>query len=354
MLRHDLKRTASALAAAALLWSAAGTAAAIGADAGITVSNTASVVYTVNSVVQPAAVSNAADFVVDRLVDLTVTAVPVSEVLVTPNTDGAFLFTVQNDSNAELGFNLSALDSATNPFAPPVDNFDPTTLTAVVDAGVIGTYEPGIDVATTIDNLAEDGTIGVWVVAAIPGGQGNGDAAAVTLTVTAREPGAGGGAITEEANPESPLAMETVFGDGTGDTDGNQDGAFSDSGAYLVQSADVTITKTETLISDPINGAAPNARHIPGAIVEYTVTVTNDALSAFPATSLTISDVLPGDVSFRPDTYGVGFGIDLDGTAQSNAADADQGSEAGGTVTVTVPSLAADDDAVITFRVTVD
>ena len=76
MLRHDLKRMASALAAAALLWSAAGTASAVGADAGTTVSNTASVVYTVNSVVQPAVVSNAADFVVDRRVDLTVTAVP--------------------------------------------------------------------------------------------------------------------------------------------------------------------------------------------------------------------------------------------------------------------------------------
>ena len=95
-----------------------------------------------------------------------------------------------------------------------------------------------------------------------------------------------------------------------------------------MQSADVTITKTETLISDPINGVAPNARHIPGAIVEYVVTVTNDATSALPATSLTISDVLSGDVTFEPDTYGVGFGIDLDGVAQSNAADLDQGSEA--------------------------
>lgn len=353
MLRHDLKRMASTLAAAALLWSAADTASAIGADAGTTVSNTASVVYTVNAVVQPAVASNAADFVVDRLVDLTVTAIPVTYVAVTPATDGAFLFSVANTSNATLGFNLSAANNATDPFGG-TDNFDPTTLTAVVDAGVIGTYEPGVDVATTMDTVIEDGTFGVWVVAAIPGGQGNLDIAAVTLTATAREPGVGGAALTEEANPEDPLVMETVFGDGAGDTDAANDAAFSDSGAYQVASADVTITKTETLISDPVNGAAPNARHIPGALVEYVVTVTNDAASAFPATTLTISDVLPGDVSFAPDTYGVGFGIDLDGTPQSNAADADQGSEAGGTVTVTVPSLAAGASAVITFRVTVD
>jgi len=353
MLRHDLKRMASTLAAAALLWSAADTASAVGADAGITISNTASVVYSVNAVVQPAAVSNAADFVVDRLVDLTVTAIPVTYVAVTPATDGAFLFSVANTSNATLGFNLSAANNATDPFGG-TDNFDPTTLTAVVDAGVLGTYEPGVDVATTADTIAEDGTFGVWVVAAIPGGQGNLDIAAVTLTATAREPGVGGAALTEEANPENPLVMETVFGDGAGDTDAAQDAAFSDSGAYQVSSADVTITKTETLISDPINGVAPNARHIPGAIVEYVVTVSNNALSALSATTLTISDVLPGDVAFEPDTYGVGFGIDLDGVPQSNAADADQGSAAAGTVTVTVPSLAPGASAIITFRVSVN
>ncbi|MEX2207313.1 MAG: hypothetical protein WEF50_13880 [Myxococcota bacterium] len=343
---------ASTLAAAALLWSAADTASAIGADAGTTVSNTASVVYTVNAVVQPAVASNAADFVVDRLVDLTVTAIPVTYVSVTPAADGAFLFSVANTSNATLGFDLITANNATDPFGG-TDNFDPTTLTAVVDAGVLGTYEPGVDVATTMDTVVEDGTFGVWVVAAIPGGQGNLDIAAITLTATAREPGAGGAALVEEVGAEDPLVMETVFGDGVGDTDAANDASYSDSGAYQVASADVTITKTETLISDPIN-AGVNPRHIPGAVVEYEVTVTNDALSAFPATTLTISDVLPGDVTFATDTYGAGFGIDLDGLALSNAVDADAGSEAGGTVTVTVPTLAAGASAVITFQVTVN
>jgi len=89
MLRHDLKRMASTLAAAALLWSAAGTASAVGTDAGTVISNTATVVFTVNAVVQPAVASTAVDFVVDRRVDLTVAAVPVSEVIVNPNTNGA-------------------------------------------------------------------------------------------------------------------------------------------------------------------------------------------------------------------------------------------------------------------------
>lgn len=354
MLRHDLKRMASALATAALLWSTAGTASAVGADAGTVISNTATVDYSVNTVVQPTVASVAVDFVVDRLIDLTVTAVPVAYVAVTPASDGAFLFTLTNTSNAALGFNLSAANNATDPFGG-TDNFDPSALVAVVDAGVLGTYEPLTDVATTVDTLPEDGSIGVWVVATIPGGQGNGDISAVTLTATARETTAnGGGAVSEQANPEDPAVMETVFGDGAGDTDAANAADFSDSGAYQVESADVTITKTETLISDPVNGAAPNARHIPGAIVEYVVTVTNDAASALSATTLTISDVLPGDVTFEADTYGAGFGIDLDTVAQSNAVDLDQGSEVGGTVTVTVPSLAPGASAVITFRVSVD
>jgi uncharacterized repeat protein (TIGR01451 family) len=354
MLRHDLKRLASTLAAAALLWSAADTASAVGADAGTTVSNTASVVFTVNAVAQPAVASNAASFLVDRRVDMTLTAVPVAEVNVTPNSNGAFLFTLTNTSNTAIGFNLSAANSATNPFAPPVDSFDPTTLTVFVDAGVLGTYEPGVDIATTINSLGEDLATGVWVVGAIPAGALNGTAAAVALSATARETGVAGAVITEEANPEAAGTMETVFADGIGVTDANQDGVISRSGAFLVQSADVTITKTETLISDPINGVAPNARHIPGAVVQYVVTVTNAASSALSATALTISDVVPAGVTFAANTYAAGQGIDLGGTPQTNAVDGDNGSFGGATVTVTLPTLAPGASAVITFRVTVD
>ncbi len=350
MLRHDLKRMARALAAAALLWSAAGTASAAGADAGNTVSNTASVVYSVNSVVQPAVASLAVDFLVDRLVDFTVTEVVGTEVVVTPNSNGAFLFTITNTSNAALGFNLSATNNATNPFAPPADSFDPTTLTAVVDAGTIGTYEPLVDVVTTVDSVAEDGFVGVWVIAAIQPGLINNDVAAVSLAATARETGGGGLVLTEQANPENPAAMETVFNDGAGLDDIAQDGIFSRRGAFIVASADVTISKTETLISDPINGAAPNARRIPGAVVEYVITVSNGALSALSATTLTISDVIPPDVTYSAGT------IDLDGTPQTDATGDDNGEFTVGpdTVTVTVATLAPGADAVITFRVTVD
>jgi len=352
MLRHDLKRMASTLAAAALLWSAAGTASAIGTDAGTVISNTATVVFTVNAVVQPAVASTAVDFMVDRRVDLTLTAVPLTYVTVTPNTSGAILFNLLNSSNASLNFALTGANNAVDPFGG-VESFDPTTVTGFVDTGIIGTYEPLVDTATTVDTLIEDATVGVWLVGVIAAGETSGEIAAVTLTATARETTAnGGGVLVQEAGADVTATMQTVFADGAGDTDVVRDRAFSDSGAFLVASADVTIAKTETLISDPIN--AVNPRHIPGAVVEYVVTVTNAVTSSLPATSLTISDVIPAGVTFAPDTYAVGSGIDLDGVPQTNVTGDDDAEFTAGTVTVTLPTLAPNTSTVITFRVTVN
>jgi hypothetical protein len=65
--------------------------------------------------------------------------------------------------------------------------------------------------------------------------------------------------------------------------------------------------------------------------------------------------VLQAEVTFNPDTYGPGFGIDVGGVAQSNAADVDAGTFNGtDTVTVTVPALAPGANVVITFQATVD
>lgn len=55
-------------------------------------------------------------------------------------------------------------------------------------------------------------------------------------------------------------------------------------------SAPPTITKLETLISDPINGTT-NPKRIPGAIVEYTVLVTNPGV-AMTTNTVVVTDVL--------------------------------------------------------------
>ena len=354
MLRHMQKRMAGLLAIAALVVGAADVAKAVGTLAGTNVSNTASVTYSVNAVAQPA-VTGTADFLVDRMIDLTLTAIPVTYVTVTPATNGVIRFTLSNTSNAPLNFNLAAANNAVDPFGG-ADTFDPTTNTAFVDSNANNVYDPGVDTANNVDTLANDTSISVFIVSAIPGGTPNAAIAAVTLTATARETTAnGGGALPNDlANPDVAATMQTLFADGAGDTDGVRDAAFSDSGAFQVQGANVTVVKTETVISDPITGVSPLAKHIPGAVVEYSVVVTNLASSAVNATTITLTDVLPANVTFDPNGYSAANGIRLNGVDKTNAADADEGTFGAGTVTVAVPDLAPGVSATILFRVTVN
>jgi len=354
MLRHMQKRMASALAIAALALGAADVVQAAGTLAGTNISNVATVNYTVGAVAQPALTANA-DFVVDRRIDMTLTPVPVALVSVTPGTAGNLIaFTLTNTSNAALDFSTAVANRA-NGTADPYggatpDGFDSTNA-SFADNNNSSAYESGTDTSAIVTNLAPDTARLVFVVSSIPGGQASGTVAVVTLTATATE--LGGAALSQSAGADVAATVQTVFADGAGDTDAVRDAAFSDSSGFLVQGATVTVTKTEAVLSDPINGGT-NPKHIPGAIVEYTVTVANAAGAALPATSVTLTDAMPANVTFQPDAYAVGFGIRVGGVNQSNAADADAGSFGAGTVTVTIASLAPGASTVITFRVAVN
>ncbi len=126
--------------------------------------------------------------------------------------------------------------------------------------------------------------------------------------------------------------------------------------------ANITVVKSSAVISDPYNGVT-NPKRIPGAIVEYTIRVTNTA--GAQATNVTITDDLSAEsarLSFVPDGYAVADkGILVTapningGSVQSltNAVDADQGEYASSTVTVKGIVLNAGEQAVVTFRVTI-
>ena len=349
MLRHMQKRMA-AVAIAALALGAADVVQAAGTLAGTNISNVATVNYTVNAVAQPALTANA-DFVVDRRIDMTLTPVPVALVTVTPGTTGNLIaFTLTNTSNAPLDFSTAPANRANGTADPyggaTADGFDSTNA-SFADNNNSSAYEAGTDLSSTVTNLGPDAARLVFVVSSIPGGQAGGSVAVVTLTATATE--LGGAALTQSAGADVAATMETVFADGAGDTDIARDAAFSDSSGFLVQGATVTVTKAEAVLSDPIN-LAVNPKHIPGATVEYTVTVSNTAsgVTALPATSVTVTDALPADVTYTAAS------IVVDAVPQSDALDVDAGSFGAGTVTVSIPSLAPGASSVITFRVTVN
>ena len=135
----------------------------------------------------------------------------------------------------------------------------------------------------------------VFIVSSIPIGQPNDHTAGLTLTAFAaagRRRGRARRTTWTRAGSEDRDVVDTVFGDTVaGDTDGVRDGAHSDDDAYRVQTATLTVTKTSTVISDPFNGTTVPKR-IPGAVIEYCVTVENTRRRGRPRVVLT--DVLTG------------------------------------------------------------
>ena len=61
------------------------------------------------------------------------------------------------------------------------------------------------------------------------------------------------------------------------------------------------IDKTSALLSDPVNGTA-NPKAVPGAIIEYRISVSNIGPAAVDANSIVITDALPDGVTFDATT----------------------------------------------------
>ena len=133
--------------------------------------------------------------------------------------------------------------------------------------------------------------------AAFQAAQVNSDNAVVTLTATARAGGGAavlGAALTETAGADT-AGVDIVFGDAAGTDDAARDAAHSSRSAYRVVSAALSVAKISTLICDPFNGTT-NPKHIPGAIVRWTITITNAGAAA--ASLSTVADAVSASTTF--------------------------------------------------------
>ena len=323
---------------------------AAGTIAGTDITNQATLNYSVGGIAQPAQNSNVATFKVDRKINVVVAQVGSVDTSVLPGSvNQVTTFTVTNTSNATMDFSLAALNKVGGPGPNGgTDNFNVANVRVFVDSNGNGVYDPGVDTAVFIDELAPDTSKTVFVVADVPVGQVNNDLAAVTLTATAADggtPGSLGATSVQTVGADTPGAVDTVFADGAGDTDAARDGKFSAASAYKVVSATVSVVKSSAVISDPFNGAI-NPKAIPGARVRYTIVVTNSGIVA--AAAVVLTDGIPTNTTY------VTSSITLNGAAKTDAADADQATFAGNTVTVNIGALAASGTATVTFDVTVN
>ena len=292
---------------------------AVGTDAGLTVSNTTSVEYDVGGNTQPAVVSNQADFVVDRRVDFTLGADGAHEIV---NPDGgaiSFDFTLQNDGNSTMDFEITFVQ-----LDPPgtVNGNDDT-----------GAQVPGAVLATVyVDDLAEDGNTVVTLDAIADNTLVNGDIANIEVTAIARDPSGDSGNIIALTDTSGSADDSTEI-DNVLANSGPVPGEETAGDGIIVESADLVITKDYSVHWDPINLVDPNAKAIPGAVVEYLITIDNTA-GAVAATGIVITDTIDALVQFlnagnNPETaatepYGGGAGnVEFGGGTSVCLADGD-------------------------------
>lgn len=395
-------RLASTLMVGVLLGLGSVTANAANTAANTQISNTATVAYSVGGNTQtpisssptgnstPGTAGTPTIFVVDAKLALTVTRVDSTIVNVSPGQAVAILkYQVTNNGNATQGVILTAGELANgtaNPFGGSiVDNFAPTSPGVHVSKNNTSTYVPANDTATSIPQLAANGSQFVFVVSSIPAAQANGDLAALSLTAQVADAGAAatygtapGSASVDQSGTAWTPGIRTalnIFADAAGSDDVALDGKSSARDAYLVQSAKLTISKTSSVITDPVYCTTPGvassctipsgkALHsIPGSAVQYTITVascdTTTCPGAVAATGVSLSDSLATQITAGNIAYVAGSMKIADpsngntATTCSDAADADKCSFVSNTVSVSGLSLNPGENATATFVVTI-
>ncbi|MDJ0709964.1 MAG: hypothetical protein QNJ14_06230 [Woeseiaceae bacterium] len=328
-----------------------------GTRAGTVVDNTATVDYFVGGIDQTDITSNTVSFVVDRRVNLAMvpTSTPDLE-SVNPGQAARFAdFLLTNTSNSDLDIDLVLANAAngTNIDGTANDDADMTDPRIAVwtdfESGTpAAPADPGAGTTTaTIDDIPADEAIRIRVWG--DAGLALVDGAVAGLEVTA----------TALATDGSALAYGVANTDGLENVDVNGNGGVVVSNdGFIVETADLTVVKAYTVLSDPLGSGLA----IPGAVIEYTVTITN-ASTTTDATDVSIADALDDNVDFNTGQYnGNDIEIDNDGTVTECSADAAAGDtdgcsldgvnlvvgNANGPITV-----AADTILVVTYQVTI-
>ena len=348
------------------------TAFAAGTASSTNISNTATVNYDVGGVAQTLIESSptgnstpgvglgtATSFLVDNRVDLTVANSAGNTVTPNDATLAALTFTLTNTGNTTQNYALTTQQDGG-------DDFDMQNVAIYIEDGTTVGFQSAEDTlfnaGTGTGDIAADGSITVYVVgntATIA--PTNGQVANIHLQ--AQTLNAGTTTVTAETGDATAWAANTVqivFGDGAGSIDAVEDGLHADVGTFTVATATLTVSKTQAVTADPFSASNPKA--IPGATIQYTLTVAN-AAGGSAAQSVAITDVIPAGVTYNANSVSVDFGGGA--VAYTDGAVDGVASFAAGTLTVDVSAaaiaqainvtgeLAAGSTATVTFEVTV-
>ena len=330
---------------------------AAGTAQGTGITNNVSVNFQVGGVAQTQA-SASDNFVVDRKVIFTLSEkTPIGTTLVNPGEDDQVTtFILTNTSNDTLDFTItpSQLVGGTTAHGG-TDAFNVTNLLVCLDANADNSCDGAATATLTINDLGADANTTILVVGDIPLTATNGQVAGVSLTAAALN--SNGTAITAatDATANGALTVETIFAD-TG-----RDGSEIAEDDYTVQAAVLSVFKTSSILSDGVS--ASNFKAIPGAVVEYCISVAN-ASGGATATNITISDLVPTNTTFVPGSIRVDGTVTSPGASQvcaagttvTDTADADAGSfgTPANTVAGTLSNIAGGNSSALIFRATIN
>ncbi len=343
-----MNKTLTALIAGASL-GLSGQALAAGTTAGTPIANSVTLSYSVGNVSQDNETANVS-FDVDNKVDFSVEQKETTTIPVVPNGPSAGLtysikFEVSNNGNSGQDFALSATDAGAvtvsvsdlaNSVASVTDNVDTgVTFKVYVEEGTTTSTYDALDTETHINSLNPDAKVFVWVViddaSKIDSSLVDGSIAAVALTATVHDDGGDAhlalGSITtsDDIVAFDKDNVQVVFAD----TDSN--GYETDNAAFEIATAKLVVTKTVRVLSDMIcnNGykdfatdscttATYQPKAIPGARVEFTISVNNtgsiasdaytitDDLTAVAATGIKLDDALGSPVEITDNAGATG------------------------------------------------
>lgn len=344
-------------------------AAPVGTTANSTISNSATVSYSVGGVAQSSITSSADQFTVDRKIDLVVTTQDTSAVIVTPGqTNAVTTFSVTNNSNATIDFLLAASQQSGGAAKfSGSDTKDVSNVRIYVETNGTAGWQATDTLASSLAAVASGDAVTVYVVSDVPLTMAQADQATVILTAQAASgatavggtpagtAGTGGTAISQTplATANGKNTMETVFADAQAEaatSDGLKDGKHAARSDYKVDTATLTVAKYSRVISDPFSGAT-SPRAIPGAVVEYCIVVVNSS-STVDASSVSVSDTIDTSTLQSITVPTVGGTFDNVDTCTGGSAST-WTSTAGGIYQYTVGTVAKSSTSLVRFQATI-
>lgn len=308
---------------------------AAGTLAGTSIENQATVTYDAGAGTVSAS-SGKVFVTVQELINANIVSQDSANVSVSsPQTDAYLKFQLTNTGNGNEAFEISQQNLT------GTDDFDATFSNVYLDDGD-GVFEPGTDDViydnSAAPSISPDASIVVWVASNIPAAITDGDTADVQVKALSKT-------FSDDAQ-NSPNAGDVVNSQGDSGTDavmGTSGANADDDATFIVSAISVTIDKIVSAVRDNLGGGT-GSQPVPGAEVDYTLTVT--VIGTGDADNISVSDPLPTELKLKNDITGVITVGGVPETASSADTDGTSYDANTNTITVNLGSVTAGDPAI--------